>query len=97
MARHWGRVLEAGLSIASILYGALLGVFLLGVLTRRSGEWPAIIGMFAGFAATLLLRNSFAYTWYVLIGSAVTLTVGYGASFLPVSGFKVSQAKERAS
>jgi len=81
-ARHWGTVLEAGLTIASILYGALLGVFLLGVLTRRPGEWSAIIGMSAGWAATLVLRPHVAYTWYVLIGSVATFAVGYGASFL---------------
>ena len=28
-----GRVIEVGLAIASVAYGALLGVFLLGVLT----------------------------------------------------------------
>ncbi len=82
-ARHWGRVLEAGLSIASVLYGALLGVFLLGVLTKRPGEWPAIIGMSAGFVATLLLRTHVAYTWYVLIGSITTFVVGYAVSFIP--------------
>jgi solute:Na+ symporter, SSS family len=81
-ARHWGRVLEAGLSIASVLYGALLGVFLLGVLTRRPGEWSAIIGMCAGFAATLFLRTRVAYTWYVVVGSLVTLGAGYAVSFL---------------
>jgi len=82
-ARHWGRILEAGLSIASVLYGALLGVFLLGVLTRRPGEWAAIAGMCAGFVATLLLRSTVAYTWYVIIGSLVTFTVGYAVSFIP--------------
>jgi solute:Na+ symporter, SSS family len=82
VARHWGRVLEAGLSIASILYGALLGVFLLGVLTKRPGEWSAIIGMSAGFAATLLFRSHVAYTWYVVIGSIATFAVGYGASLI---------------
>jgi SSS family solute:Na+ symporter len=97
MARHWGKVLEAGLSIASVLYGALLGVFLLGVLTRRPGEWPAIVGMSAGFTATLLLRNSVAYTWYVLIGSTVTFAVGYATSFIPVSTFRMPQAKEPIS
>jgi Na+/proline symporter len=81
-ARHWGRVLEAGLSIASVLYGALLGVFLLGVLTRRPGEYSAIIGMSAGFLATLLLRSHVAYTWYVLIGSTVTFLVGYVSSLV---------------
>ena len=82
VARHWGRVLEAGLSIASVLYGALLGVFLLGVLTKRPGENAAIAGMSAGFAATLLLRSYVAYTWYVMIGAFVTFAVGYGASYL---------------
>jgi SSS family solute:Na+ symporter len=77
LARHWGRVLEAGLSIASVLYGALLGVFLLGVLTKRPGEWSAIVGMSAGFLATLLLYRHVAFTWYVLIGSVATFAVGY--------------------
>jgi len=80
LARHWGRVLEAGLSIASVLYGALLGVFLLGVLTKRPGEWAAITGMSAGFVATLLLHTHVAYTWYVVIGSVATLIVGYGSA-----------------
>ncbi len=85
-ARHWGSVLEAGLSIASVLYGALLGVFLLGVLTRRPGEWAAILGMCAGLLATLFLRKDVAYTWYVLIGSSATFAVGYVAGlFLPQS------------
>lgn len=81
LARHWGRVLEAGLSIASVLYGALLGVFLLGVLTKRPGQKAAITGMLAGFAATFLLRSHVAYTWWVLIGSAATFIVGYASSF----------------
>ncbi|MBV8834134.1 MAG: sodium:solute symporter [Acidobacteriaceae bacterium] len=82
IARHWGSVLEAGLSIASVLYGALLGVFLLGVLTRKPGELAAITGMTAGFTATLVLRSQVAYTWYVLIGSLVTFGVGYGAGLI---------------
>jgi SSS family solute:Na+ symporter len=81
-ARHWGRVLEAGLSIASVLYGALLGVFLLGVLTKRPGEVPAIIGMSCGLIATFLLHNHVAFTWWVLIGSAVTFVTGYGSSLV---------------
>ncbi len=38
LSRHGGKVVELGLSIASVAYGALLGVFLLGVLTRRANE-----------------------------------------------------------
>ncbi len=40
LARNGGKVLEMGLSIASVAYGSLLGVFLLGVLTKSaSGTW----------------------------------------------------------
>jgi Na+/proline symporter len=83
-ARHWGPILDAGLSIASVLYGALLGVFLLGTLTRRPGEWSAVIGMSAGFIVTavLVFCTKVAYTWYVLAGSLATFIVGYTASFL---------------
>jgi len=34
-----GHVVEVGLSIASVAYGALLGVFLLGTLTRYATDW----------------------------------------------------------
>src|SRR5438552_1923139 len=43
------RVIEVGLQIASVAYGALLGVFLLGVLTKRANERGAMVGMLCGF------------------------------------------------
>jgi SSS family transporter len=82
LARHVTSVLEAGLSIASILYGALLGVFLLGVLTKKPGEWAAIIGMSAGLITTLVLQRYVAYTWFVITGSLATLLVGYLAGLV---------------
>ncbi len=69
-------VLEAGLAIASILYGGLLGVFLLGLLTRRPGENAAIIGMAAGLAATIVMQHYVAYTWYILVGTSTTIVTG---------------------
>lgn len=77
-------VLEAGLSIASVLYGALLGVFLLGMLTKRVGERAAMAGMLAGMLMMLYIRlgTTVAWTWYVMIGTAVTFAAGYLASFL---------------
>jgi Na+/proline symporter len=84
VARHWGSVLESGLSIASVTLGLLLGVFLLGVLTRRVREWAAVAGVLAGLAAVLYVRfiTPIAWTWWVLIGSTVTFSTGYAASFL---------------
>jgi SSS family solute:Na+ symporter len=84
IARNWGSVLEAGLSIASILYGALLGVFLLGLLTRRTSEAGAMAGMIASLLMMFYVKRytSIAWTWYVLIGSTTTIAVGYLTSFL---------------
>jgi len=77
-ARHWGSVLESGLSIASVTLGILLGVFLLGALTKRVGERGAIAGVVAGAAAMVYVRfgTGIPFTWWVLIGSAVTFAVG---------------------
>ncbi len=52
LSRRGGKVVEVGLSIASVAYGALLGVFLLGVLTRRANERGSMIGMAVGFSPT---------------------------------------------
>ena len=84
LARQWGSVLEAGLAIASIPFGALLGVFLLGTLTQRVRENEAIAAMLAGLALMTWVRfgTSIAWTWYVLIGTTVTFAVGYGASLV---------------
>jgi Na+/proline symporter len=77
-----GRVVEVGLQIASVSYGALLGVFLLGILTRRANQNGAIVGMLCGFAAEVYLWQFtlVPWTWYVAIGTAVTFGVGYFAS-----------------
>jgi len=77
-----GRVVEVGLQIASVAYGALLGVFLLGVLTRRANQQGAMLGMFCGFLTELYvwLDTRVPWTWYVLIGTVVTFAVGYAAS-----------------
>jgi solute:Na+ symporter, SSS family len=81
-ARHSRSVLEAGLTIASIPWGALLGVFLLGLLTKRPRERSAIAGVVAGLGTVLFVHYTtpVAWTWYVLIGSVVTFSVGIAAS-----------------
>ena len=84
-----GHVVETGLSIASVAYGCLLGVFLLGTLTRYATQLGAILGMICGFALNLFLwQGTFpmhlgtltipkiAFTWYVLIGALATFALG---------------------
>ncbi len=79
-----GRVVEVGLQIASVAYGALLGVFLLGVLTKRANQRGAMVGMICGLAIELYLWrwSQVAFTWWVAIGTCVTFAVGYAASLL---------------
>jgi SSS family solute:Na+ symporter len=71
-------LLETGLAIASLPFGSLLGLFLLGTLDSRANSKGSLAGMFTGLAAvlTVYLASSIAYTWYVLIGSCVTFAVG---------------------
>jgi len=91
LSRHGGSVVEFGLSIASVAYGGLLGVFLLGLLTRRANERGAIVGMLCGLALNLFLwlgprfhwmTVSVAFTWYVTIGATATFVIGYAASLV---------------
>lgn len=75
-------VFELGLSLASVAYGSLLGTFLLGVLTTRANQNGSIVGMLAGLGVMIYVSTytKIAWTWYVLIGTTVTFTVGYLAS-----------------
>jgi SSS family transporter len=84
LARHGGRVLEVGLSIASVAYGSMLGVFLLGVLTKRASEHGAMVGMLFGFLLNLYLWlfTRVPFTWYVTLGSIATFIVGYVMSLV---------------
>jgi solute:Na+ symporter, SSS family len=54
-SRNGGHVVEIGLSIASVVWGGMLGVFLLGTLSRRAGERGTLFGVVAGVAVNLLL------------------------------------------
>jgi SSS family transporter len=85
LARSGGKVLELGLSIASVAYGSLLGVFMLGVLTRKATERGAMAGMLCGFMLNLYLWQftRIPFPWYVPLGSVITFAIGYSMSLIP--------------
>jgi SSS family transporter len=84
MIRSERSALDSALSIASLINGPVLGVFLVGTFLRRVSEPPALIGMVASIALMLFIRfrTPLAWTWYVLIGSAVTFFVAWAVSYL---------------
>jgi solute:Na+ symporter, SSS family len=79
------RVVDEVLGIASFTNGVILGVFLLGTLTRRVGQGAAFTGMIAGASLMLAVRffTPVSWQWYVLIGSLTTFSAGLAASYLP--------------
>jgi len=89
-----GRVVEVGLQIASVAYGALLGAFLLGVLTRRANQLGAMVGMVCGLAVELYLwlGTHVPWTWWVMIGTCVTFGIGWIASLATQDSGEVPKA-----
>jgi solute:Na+ symporter, SSS family len=71
-------VVELGLKIASVTYGGLLGVFLLGLFFPRTRERDAFLGFAAGLTAmvAVLSGTRIDFTWHTLVGCLATLAVG---------------------
>ncbi len=95
-AQHLGRsALELALTVASVPYGSMLGIFLLGVLTRRASSGGALVGALTALATLgyVIRSTSIAWTWYVAIGTVVTFVVGIVASMtLRESGTAVAHS-----
>ena len=75
----FGTVITAGIKLGSILSGALLGMFLLGVFVPRANARGAVAGALAGVAAVvaLMIQASISWSWYCGIGTVVTVAAGY--------------------
>ena len=75
---------EVALTIASLVYGGLLGAFLLGTLDRRAHQVGVIVGMVAGIGVVtgiwVFATGAVGWPWYVLIGTVVTTAVGFTLS-----------------
>ena len=76
--------LALALSVASLINGPILGVFLVGTFLKRAREIHALIGMIASISLMLyiLLGTMVAWTWYALIGSITTVVVAFLATLI---------------
>jgi len=74
--------LGLALSVASLINGPILGVFLIGAFLKRVKEIHALIGMGTSIILMLyiLFATKIAWTWYAFIGSLVTFLVAWLAS-----------------
>jgi len=96
-ARTEALLIDLILSFMGYFAGGLLGLFLLGMLTRRATGTGAFIGAIVGTLVVLMVtENDFGlprlnelfgwepipFIWSTAIGLGVTMLVGYGLSFM---------------
>jgi Na+/proline symporter len=88
------KILWLAFKIAGVTFGSLLGVFLLGLLTRRPvsdrANVVSMIVMAAVNFALLVLSETkvlpFAWSWLVILGTAGTIGLAVGLTALERSG-----------
>jgi solute:Na+ symporter, SSS family len=80
-----GSLIEVVNRYGSFVYGSLLGVFILAILTRRATARGAFIGLIAGMVAVLTVAIALPwieFLWHNLIGAVVVVVVGMSISYL---------------
>jgi len=89
-AASQGSLIEVVNRYGSFVYGSLLGVFILAILTTRATARGAFVGTLAGMASVLsvaILLPWIEFLWHNLIGAVVVVVVGMAVSYLePVRG-----------
>lgn len=81
-----GSLVEASNKIGGFLGGPLLGIFFLGMLSRRANAQGTLIGAVAGFLAVLYVGfyTDVSFMWYAFAGCIATYIAGEIASrFFP--------------
>ena len=78
------QIVETFLSISSLFTGPILGVFLLGLLTRRPGGAAALTGLIVGTATVWCVSSltPVIWLWYAPIGFLTTFLVGYATGLV---------------
>ena len=81
-------VVESVMAIAGFTTGVVLGVFFLGVLTRRASQRGALLGLVGGLIIMTEIvvviplvtdEAMMAWPWYAIVGSAITFALGLAA------------------
>ncbi len=77
-----GTIIEASVKIGGLFGGPLLGIFCLGVLSRRANAQGTLVGAGMGFCVMLWagLATHISFMWYAMLGSIATYVTGEIAS-----------------
>jgi Na+/proline symporter len=77
-------VVDSVLAIAGFTTGIILGVFFLGMLSRRATRHGALAGLVVGLAvmSAVAFGTTLAWPWYTIVGSSTTFLSGLGASLI---------------
>lgn len=73
-----GSIVEIAGTIVDSFTGPMLGVFLLGMLTRKTESRGAFLGLFLGTLTTagFIFYSNISFLWYAPIGAFTTLLLG---------------------
>ncbi len=84
VASRLGTLVEASNKVMGLLGGPLLGIFFLGILTRRATGPGTLIGAVIGSSCLyyVAFHTEVSFLWYATFGMIVTMIVGYLASLL---------------
>lgn len=84
VAGQAGDLAVAYLRVSTVLIGPMLGIFLLGILTRRANSAGTLIGALVGGLAVLSVSTmtDWSFFYFGAIGTLVTWAAGYAASLL---------------
>ena len=89
-----GTIVQIFMKINGWLTGPILGMFLLGTLTRRANSFGTLVGAVAGtIAAGWASATDVNWLWYAPIGCAATMIAGYLASVVVPSRADVDRTK----
>ena len=72
-------LLSIALGVMTFFYGALLGIFLIGFISRtRGASWSNLLGAALSIAAVVAVKynTEVGWPWFIVIGTLVTMAVG---------------------
>lgn len=79
-----GQIVEGSMKALGFMSGPLLGMFLMGILSRRPNSFGVLAGALIGTAAAAYTARytSISWLWYGPVGCAATVCVGIPLSLL---------------